>query len=87
MLQLLPTLNVIFEKDTRIVEKPVYTGISEFKEFIENWFNYNLTLISDNYGKEKALLLVIGIVILTALLKNLFNIIKYKPYLVYYLQD
>lgn len=73
MVTLLPTLNVIFEKDTRVLEKPIYTDISEFKEFAEQWFNYNLTEISDNYGREKALLLVIGIVILTALLKNLFN--------------
>jgi subfamily B ATP-binding cassette protein MsbA len=73
MVSLLPTLNVIFEKDTRVVEKPIYKGLSEFKDFVEQWFNYNLTSVSDNYGKEKALLLVIGIVILTALLKNLFN--------------
>lgn len=73
MVTLMPTLNVIFEKNTRVAVKPVYTGISNIKDFGENWFNYNLTQISDNYGAENALLLVIGIVILTALLKNLFN--------------
>ncbi|MEO8516950.1 MAG: ABC transporter ATP-binding protein [Flavobacterium sp.] len=43
------------------------------KNFGENWFNYNLTKVSKDYGAETALLIVIGIVILTALLKNLFN--------------
>lgn len=73
MVTLMPTLNVIFEKKSTLIAKPVYTGISHIKKFGENWFNYNLTKISNEHGAEKALLLVIGIVIFTALLKNLFN--------------
>ncbi len=73
MVSLLPTLNVIFEMNTRVDKKPIYKDFGGFKEFAEQWFNYNLTTISDDYGKDKALLLVIGIVILTALFKNLFN--------------
>ncbi|MBP9792478.1 MAG: ABC transporter ATP-binding protein [Flavobacterium sp.] len=73
MVSLMPTLNVIFEKGTRVTEKPVYTGFSDIKAFAENYLNYNITVISDSHGSQNALLLVIGIVLLTALFKNLFN--------------
>lgn len=69
----MPTLDVLFKQNERITEKPIYTGISDIKEYLSDSFNYELTQISDEYGVQKALLLVIGIVIITALLKNLFN--------------
>src|SRR6187399_744168 len=62
MVTLMPTLNVIFEKSPKLIAKPVYTGISNIKNFGENWFNYNLTKISNEHGAETALLIVIGIV-------------------------
>jgi len=73
MVSIMPTLEVLFKQNTRVVKKPVYTGISNLKEYASESFNYKLTAISDQHGVQNALLLVIGIVILTALLKNLFN--------------
>lgn len=73
MVSLMPTLDVIFEKNKPITSEPVYKGISGIKEYLSDFLNYQLTIISNNYNKQAALLLVIGIVILTALLKNLFN--------------
>ncbi len=73
MLTLLPTLDVIFQKNKQTFKQPIYTGIQNFKDFFEQWFNYNLTKIITEYGMQRALLVVIGIVIITALLKNLFN--------------
>ncbi|ANO47896.1 lipid ABC transporter permease/ATPase [Flavobacterium columnare] len=69
----MPTLEVLFKQNARISKKPIYTGISNLKEFLSDSFNYKLTEISDEYGKQNALLVVISIVIITALLKNLFN--------------
>lgn len=73
MVSIMPTLDVLFKQSERVTEKPIYNGITEIKEYLTNSFNYELTKISDSYGVQNALLLVIGIVITTALLKNLFN--------------
>ncbi|AMO18986.1 ABC transporter ATP-binding protein [Flavobacterium columnare] len=73
MVSIMPTLEVLFKQNARISKKPIYTGISNLKEFLSDSFNYKLTEISDEYGKQNALLVVISIVIITALLKNLFN--------------
>lgn len=73
MVSIMPTLEVLFKQNTRVVAKPIYTGIFNIKDYALQSFNYKLTTISDLYGVQNALLLVIGIVILTALLKNLFN--------------
>ncbi|AMA49558.1 MULTISPECIES: ABC transporter ATP-binding protein [Flavobacterium] len=73
MVSIMPTLEVLFKQNARINKKPFYTGISNLKEFLSDSFNYKLTEISDEYGKQNALLVVISIVIITALFKNLFN--------------
>ncbi|MFK7048700.1 MULTISPECIES: ABC transporter ATP-binding protein [Flavobacterium] len=73
MVSIMPTLEVLFKQNTKISKKPIYTGLSNLKDFLSNSFNYKLTEISDEYGKQNALLVVISIVIITALLKNLFN--------------
>ncbi|MFK7114738.1 ABC transporter ATP-binding protein [Flavobacterium oreochromis] len=73
MVSIMPTLEVLFKQNARVNKKPIYTGISNIKDFLTDSFNYKLTEISDEYGKQDALLVVISIVIITALLKNLFN--------------
>jgi len=73
MVTLVPTLNVIFQQTKRVTNEPTYKGFAEIKNYAEQYFNYKITQITDDFGIERALLVVIGIVILTALLKNLFN--------------
>ncbi len=73
MVSIMPTLDVLFQESKRVLEKPIYTDFSNIKNYAIDSFNYHLTSISDNYGAKRALLVVIGIVIITALLKNLFN--------------
>ena len=73
MVSIMPTLDVLFKQNSRVTVKPEYKGISEFKDFAIDYFNYTITKISDENGVQNALLVVIGIVIITALLKNLFN--------------
>ncbi len=73
MVSLMPTLDVIFDKGEKVLTKPVYTGISSIKDYGVDYLNYTITSVSNEHGKQNALLLVIGIVIMTALLKNFFN--------------
>lgn len=73
MISIMPTLDVLFQQSEKIIEKPTYTGISDLKDYLSDSFNYELTKVSEQQGLQNALLLVIGIVIITALLKNLFN--------------
>ncbi len=73
MLSIMPTLDVLFKQNERVLVKPIYTGIKNFKGYAQESFNYTLTKINDDYGAQNALLLVISIVILTALLKNISN--------------
>lgn len=73
MVAIMPTLDVIFKQTERVNTKPEFQGILNIKDFSAKWFNYQITQISDNYGEQNTLLFVISIVIITALLKNLFN--------------
>ena len=69
MVVLIPTLDVLFKQTTRVTNKPIYTNIYEIQKFGQEYLSYYLTILS----KQNALLLVITIVIITALLKNIFN--------------
>ena len=73
MVSLMPTLDVIFDKGEKVLTKPTYSGISGIKDYGVDYLNYTITTISNEHGKQNALLLVIGIVLITALLKNFFN--------------
>lgn len=73
MISIMPTLDVLFKQTSRVTQKPVYEGIGNLKQYIQELFNYYVTTISDQYGVQNTLLLVIGIVVLTAFLKNIFN--------------
>lgn len=73
MVTLIPTLNVIFEK-TKPVHKLVSFEKSEsIMSFVENYLGFYVTKFTIENGKQYALFFVIGIVITTFLLKNLFN--------------
>ncbi len=73
MVAIMPTLDVIFKQTERVNIKPEFESILKIKDFSTKWFNYQITQISDNYGEQNTLLFVISIVVITALLKNLFN--------------
>lgn len=73
MVSLMPTLDVVFDKGEKVFKKPIYNGIASIKDYGVDYLNYTITSVSNEHGKQNALLLVIGIVLITALLKNLFN--------------
>ena len=76
MMSLLPTLDVLFKLTEKVIKKPEYTGIGEISRFSQEYLAFYITKLNDFYGAKYALLLVVGIVIITALFKNIFNLHK-----------
>jgi len=73
MMSLLPTLDVLFKLTEKVIKKPEYNGIGEISNFSQEYLAFYITKLNDFYGAKYALLLVVGIVIITALFKNIFN--------------
>lgn len=73
MVSIMPTLDVLFKKTKTVYKKPVFTSLYEVKEYANEFFNYQITQISQEYGVQRALFMVMGLVVLAALFKNLFN--------------
>ncbi|CAM4447787.1 ABC transporter ATP-binding protein [Flavobacterium terrigena] len=73
MVSLIPTLDVLFDKTTKVLTKPEYTGIGSINKYGQEYLGFYITKLNDDYGAQYALMLVVGIVIITALLKNIFN--------------
>ena len=67
-----PMLDVIFEKGTTItsIEKPTYAGLMEIGEYAEGFLTYHMNEFTGG-DKSKALLFVIGLIIIMFLLKNI----------------
>ena len=70
---LIPMMNVLFDTSEKVTQKPVYTSIFEITKYAKEYLYYYITLLSEQNGPQFALILVIGIVIITFLFKNLFN--------------
>lgn len=70
---LIPMMDVLFGTSEKINKKPVLESIFDIIKFSKEYLYYNITQLTDEHGPEFALLLVIGIVSITFLLKNLFN--------------
>jgi subfamily B ATP-binding cassette protein MsbA len=71
---LIPMLDVLFEKKDEVskIIKPVYTGISDLKDFYKDYLAYQVNLYAEN-DPQKALMLVVGLIISLFLLKNIFG--------------
>ena len=67
MVSLIPTLDVLFDKTTKVLTKPEYTGIGDISKYGQNYLGYYITQLNNEYGAQYALMLVVGIVITTAL--------------------
>lgn len=70
---LIPMMNVLFDTSEKVTKMPVYTSIYDITKFAKEYLYYYITLLSEQNGKQFALVLVIAIVIVTFLFKNLFN--------------
>ena len=69
---LIPMLDVLFGKTVPITEPPVYEGIGQLESYVKGWLYYEVNTVAGE-DKMKALMLVIGLVLVLFLLKNVFN--------------
>ncbi|WP_027138730.1 ABC transporter ATP-binding protein [Gaetbulibacter saemankumensis] len=71
---LIPMLDILFEKKdpANIITEPVYTGISDLKDYYKDYLAYQVSLHADN-EPQKALLLVVSLIIVLFLAKNIFG--------------
>lgn len=73
MIALKPMLDVIFkQKKSSVIVKPVYQGFSNIGSFLENSLTYQMHEYTGG-DNSKALVFVVGIIIIAFLLKNLFG--------------
>ena len=69
----IPLLQVLFGKDTEIVTtKPHFEGIAKTVDYFKDYMNFTINNIAGD-DKEKALIIVIVLVISMFLLKNIFS--------------
>ncbi|GAA3516356.1 ABC transporter ATP-binding protein [Aquimarina addita] len=65
-------LNVLFGKTERLKEKPVWKGLSEIREFGEDYLNFFVTQKADE-GNDDVLIFMVILVITMFFLKNIFG--------------
>jgi len=68
----IPMLYVLFKQTKEVYIEPEYSGISNIREYLENYFNYYISRQLET-DISSTLILVVGIVIFFFLMKNLFN--------------
>ncbi|MDH3796296.1 MAG: ABC transporter transmembrane domain-containing protein, partial [Flavobacteriaceae bacterium] len=69
---LIPMLDVLFDQTKKVSVMPVYTGMGQAKDYLQDYINYQVTQFAGD-DQMKGLVLVIGLVLLLFLLKNIFN--------------
>ena len=70
---LIPMLQVLFENAEKVLEKPKWISVLEITSYGKDYLYYYITKLSTENGEQYSLILVVGLVISTFLLKNLFN--------------
>ncbi len=73
MVSMIPTLKVLFGDTEKVEKAPIYQGIGNIKAYGEDFLNYKITQLTQEYGLKWVLLFVISIIITTAFLKNITN--------------
>ena len=71
-LSLMPMLEVLFNGTDNNIKKPSMEISNNLGDFIENWLNYQVSSFASN-DNQKAILFVVGIVIILFFLKNVSN--------------
>lgn len=74
---LIPMLDILFQKGMEApAVKPVYQGISSLKDFYKDYLAYQVNTYAQD-DPQKALILVVGLIIILFLLKNIFSYLAY----------
>ncbi len=68
----IPMLDVLFKQTKKVYIEPEYKGISEIREYAENYFNYYISKQLET-DISSTLIIVVSIVIFFFLMKNIFN--------------
>ena len=68
----IPMLNVLFKQTKEVFEKPIYSGIGDIKDYLQDYLNYYISKQLD-IDITSTLVIVIGIVLFFFLFKNIFN--------------
>jgi subfamily B ATP-binding cassette protein MsbA len=68
----IPMLDVLFKQTKEVYIEPEYSGISNIRGYLEDYFNYYISRQLET-DISSTLILVVGIVIFFFLMKNLFN--------------
>ena len=66
-------LNVLFDKTQKVTKAPVWNGIGDLKNYANDSLNFKITALLDAGNGQMALLIVVGVVVATFFLKNLFG--------------
>ena len=72
MISLFPMLKVLFNQTESLTIKPVWIGIGDIANYAESYLNYFVT-IKKAEGSNDVLIFMVSIIIITFLLKNIFN--------------
>ena len=72
MISLFPMLKVLFNQTQQLYSPPKWEGVSEISAYFENYLNYFITSKKEG-DNEDVLIFMVGIIVVTFLLKNLFN--------------
>lgn len=73
MVLVFPVLDVLFGNGEKVTELPKYEGIAQIGSYAKETLFFYVTKLTDSKGANYALLLTISLVIITFLLKNVFN--------------
>ena len=73
-LVLMPMLEVLFGENRSVYTKPSFSGTLDFKTYVSDRMSFEVTRYAGE-DPQRALLLVISLILVTFLLKNLFNYI------------
>lgn len=69
---LIPVINILFDENERVNQRPIWDGISGVKDYAIDYFNFYVSQrVSEN--EVSALIFICGIVVTLFFLKNLFG--------------
>ena len=72
MISLFPMLKVLFNQTEQLTTPPLWNGVSDVANYFEDYLNYFVT-IKKAEGSDDVLIFMVGIIVITFLLKNIFN--------------
>ena len=73
ILGFIPVLGILFGKEEKVYEKPLYTGINSLYDYVQGLLNFKVTEMMESGGVDKALLFICILSFSLFFFKNLFR--------------